>query len=57
MVQSLGRRLQHPDLLLVTAGALRDQVPVLLPGLQAEVLQEPFGLFQVRYLQRVVVQP
>jgi hypothetical protein len=57
MVQSLGRSLHHANLFLVTAGALGDQVAVLLAGLQTEVLQEPLGYFQVRYFQRVVVQP
>ncbi len=57
MVQPLGRRLHQPDLLLVTAWTLGDQRPVLLPGLQAEVLQESLGHGQVRDFQRVVVQP
>ena len=56
MVQPLGRRLHHPDLFLVAAGALGDQQPVLLPGFQAEVLQEPFRHLQVWYFQRVMVQ-
>jgi hypothetical protein len=56
VVQPLGRRLHHPDLLLVAAGTLSDQVAVLLSGLQAEVLQEPLRHLQVRHFQRVVVQ-
>jgi hypothetical protein len=57
MVQPLGRCLHHPDLLLIAAGALGDKQPVLFPGFQAEILQEPFRHLQVRYFQRVVVQP
>ena len=57
VVQPLGRRLDEADLLLVTAGALGDQRPVLLPGLQAEVLQEPLGHLEIRHFQRVVMQP
>ena len=37
--------------------AVRHQRPVLLPGLQAEVLQEAFGYGQVWYFQRVMMQP
>jgi hypothetical protein len=36
---------------------LGDELPVLFPGFQAEILQEPFRHLQVRYFQRVVVQP
>jgi hypothetical protein len=57
VMQPLGRRLQKPYLLLITAGAGSDKRPVLLPGLQAEVLQEALGHRQVRHFQRVVVQP
>jgi hypothetical protein len=57
VVQPLGPRLHEPNLLLVAAGTLGDQRPILLSGLQAKVLQEPFCHFQVRHFQRVVMQP
>ena len=57
VMQPLGRRPDEPHLLLVTAGARGDQRPVLFRGLQAEVLQEGLGHLEVRYFQRVMVQP
>ena len=56
-MQSLGRRLHETDLLLVTAGAVGDQRPIFLPGLQAEVLQEAIGHLEIRHFQRIVMQP
>ena len=56
VVQPLGGRLHHPDLFLAAAGALRDERPVLLAGLQAEVLQEALGHREVRHFQRVMMQ-
>jgi len=56
-MQPLGRRLDEPHLLLITAGARRDKRPVLFRGLQAEVLQEALGHLEVRYFKRVMVQP
>jgi hypothetical protein len=57
VVQPLGRRLHKPHLFLLPAGALGDQRPVLLTGLQAEILQEALGYRQVRHFQRVMMQP
>jgi hypothetical protein len=57
VMQPLGRRLDEPHLLLITAGARRDKRPVLFRGLQAEVLQEALGHLEVRYFKRVMVQP
>ncbi len=56
-MQPFGRRLQEPHLLLITTGTGGDERPVLLPGLQAEVLQEALGHRQVGHFKRVVVQP
>src|SRR6266498_254292 len=42
VVQPLDPGLHQPDLLLVAAGTLADKRPVLLPGLQAKILQEAF---------------
>ena len=56
-MQPLGGCLDEADLLLVTAGAVGDQRPVLLSGLQAEVLQEPVGHLEIRHFERVVMQP
>jgi len=57
MVQPLGGRLDQPHLFLIATGAHGDQRPVLLPGLQAEVLQEALGHRQVGHFERVMVQP
>jgi len=56
-MQSLGRRLDEPHLLLITAGARGDQRAVLFRGFEAEVLQEALGHLEVRYFQRVMMQP
>ena len=55
-MQPLGRRLHQPHLLLLASGAHGHQRPVLLPRLQAEVLQEALGHRQVGHFERVVVQ-